>query len=132
VSRLSRQCGSVNISQPYRPPRPVTGIALTLLYFYFTSTECIPGALFRRKRRRNWLLILHLELSVRYVKLHIQSPIRLHVVIPKYRGNIVFICHIHPQSENGNYFSFQTFLVSQRSIRFAVSEGAKNNILQTR
>jgi hypothetical protein len=33
VSRLSRQCGILNISQPYRPPRPVTRIVL--LYFYF-------------------------------------------------------------------------------------------------
>jgi hypothetical protein len=28
VSRWPRQCGVLNISQPYRPPRPVTGIAL--------------------------------------------------------------------------------------------------------
>jgi hypothetical protein len=28
VSRLSRQCGILNISQPYRPARPVMGIAL--------------------------------------------------------------------------------------------------------
>jgi hypothetical protein len=31
VSRLSRQCGIFNISQPYRPQRPVTGIALLFL-----------------------------------------------------------------------------------------------------
>jgi hypothetical protein len=28
VSQLSRQCGILNISQPYRPARPVMGIAL--------------------------------------------------------------------------------------------------------
>jgi hypothetical protein len=40
MSRLSRQCGILNISQPYRPPWPVKGIALLLtLYFNFFQVK---------------------------------------------------------------------------------------------
>jgi hypothetical protein len=35
VSHLSRQCGILNISQPYRPPQFVTGESFT---FFFTFT----------------------------------------------------------------------------------------------
>jgi hypothetical protein len=34
VSRLSGQCGILNVSQPYRPPQPVTGIA-----FFFSMWQ---------------------------------------------------------------------------------------------
>jgi hypothetical protein len=46
VNRLSRQCG-INISQPYRPPVPLTGIAL--LYFYFSATKLMAAVLWDGK-----------------------------------------------------------------------------------
>jgi hypothetical protein len=42
MSRLSRQCGIVKISQPYRPPRPVTGITLLFWLTYFYVEESRP------------------------------------------------------------------------------------------
>jgi hypothetical protein len=45
VSRLSRQCGILNIPQSYRPPRPVKGIALLFLYWpsNYRSRDIVVG-----------------------------------------------------------------------------------------
>jgi hypothetical protein len=42
VSRLSRQCGILNISQPYRPPWPVIETALLFSYFTLRMRKLLP------------------------------------------------------------------------------------------
>jgi hypothetical protein len=76
ISRLSRQCGILNISQSQRPPRPVTRMALlyfTLLYSEVIFSSCeqpysrtLPAAIVRVHCSRPqwpWLAVNFASLS---------------------------------------------------------------------
>jgi hypothetical protein len=41
VSRLPGKCGSLDVSQPYGIPQPVTGIVLSLFYLYNANVTMI-------------------------------------------------------------------------------------------
>jgi hypothetical protein len=97
VSRLSRQCGILNISQPYRSPRPVKGIPSLFLYLssstmpqtgrlphygpgiHLVSNKCVPGIFLRVKRQRDSLTTSLPSLSRLFRKcgsLHVSHPYR--------------------------------------------------------
>jgi hypothetical protein len=65
MSRLSIQCGTLNNSQPYNPPRPVMGASFTFIPTLVRNLQ-IPQCYFRNAYAYSYIINLNLVSTVLY------------------------------------------------------------------
>jgi hypothetical protein len=101
VSRPSRQCRILNVSEPYRPPRPVTGIAL----FYFNEINllslclCIPPS-----TSNAWTNIS----EILYVHHGAWSHMKAQFIIPSHQCVSVCVTHTVARQRHGRHVPAET------------------------
>jgi Zn finger protein HypA/HybF involved in hydrogenase expression len=85
VSRLSRQCGSLDISEPYRPPRPVTGIGFLVTVEPIALVFClgISGEKTRLEFRESRMRIMRLDIQCSQKKGSLSGLKRLLLHLPE-------------------------------------------------